>query len=125
MSALSKVRTTAPARAGGGPGGGAVDGGVDPAGASADCATIGEASTVIGSETQPTMSARTAAIGSNLDRARLSGRRITTCGVATRPSCAGPLQRLVGRLIASGARTLYSASTARRISLPGTALLSV
>src|SRR5712691_4044068 len=98
MSAFSKVRTTALGRALGGPGGVAVDGGVELAGESADCATIGAASTVIVGGTQPTMSARTAAIGSNLDRARLSGRRITTCGVATRPSCAGPLQPLVGRL---------------------------
>ena len=56
---------------------------------------------------------------------RLSGRRTTTCGVATRVSCAGPLQPLVGRLTASGARTPYSPSTAHRISVPGTALLCV
>ena len=60
-----------------------------------------------------------------LANARLSGRRTTMCGVATRVSCAGPLQPLVGQLTASGARTPYNPSTAHRISVPGTALLCV
>jgi hypothetical protein len=40
-------------------------------------------------------------------------------------AAAGPLQPLVERLTASGARTPYSPDTAHRISVPGTALLSV
>src|SRR2546425_13131054 len=63
MSAFSKVRTTALGRALGGPGGVAVDGGVEPAGESADCATIGAASTVIGGGGQPPRGAGRTAVG--------------------------------------------------------------
>ena len=45
--------------------------------------------------------------------------------VATRASCADPLQPLVGRPRATGARKPYSPGTAHRISVQGTALLSV
>ena len=58
-----------------------------------------------------------------LHNAWLSGRRTTMCGVVAHASWAGPLQPLVGRLTASGARTPYSPGTAHRISVPGTALL--
>src|SRR5438876_2587333 len=93
MSAFSKVRTTALGRALGGPGGVAVDGGVERAGASADCATIGEASAVIGGVTQHTMSARTAAIGSNLDMLRLP------CTLVPRPRTRQILQDALAAIV--------------------------
>src|SRR5262245_41856592 len=59
------------------------------------------------------------------DHARLSGRRTTVCGLVTCPSCAGPLQPLVGWLTANGARRSCNPSTGHRIFVPGTAPLSV
>src|SRR5438034_8881008 len=109
MSAFSKVRTTALGRALGGPGGVAVDGGVEPAGESADCATIGAASTVIGGGTQPTMSARTTTIGSNLDIQRLP------CTLVPRPRARQILQDALAAIVAgmTGERLTDKASTPR------------
>src|SRR3989442_13469607 len=108
MSAFSKVRTTAPARAGGGPGGVAVDGGVELEGESADCSTIGAASTVIGGGTQPTMSARMTAIGSALD-IRLPCTLVPH--PRTRQIFPDPLAAVVARM--TGGRRTGKASTPR------------
>ena len=53
VSAFSKVRTIACDRAADGPGGMAVDVGVEPASVSGPCAMIGETITVSDSETSP------------------------------------------------------------------------
>src|SRR5439155_21795720 len=45
--------------------------------------------------------------------------------LVTRPSCAGPLQPLVGWLTAIGARRPCNSSTGHRIFVPDTALLCV
>ncbi len=55
---------------------------------------------------------------------RLSGARAATAAAGTRPSCASPLQPLVGGPTTNGARRPCNPSTGHRISLPDTALPS-